>query len=102
MPGPIILVGDSGGPHSERLIGYPVLLHEQQKNIQAVYTEREPCQLSPKCDQWLDIYFKSKNPELEVSYANDYDQSDKSYGRDKEHREYMRDLKQQHQQQGHP
>ncbi|MFE5662703.1 nucleic acid/nucleotide deaminase domain-containing protein [Streptomyces niveus] len=99
---PIILVGDSGGPHSERLIGYPVLLHEQQKNIQAIYSEREPCQLSPKCDQWLDIYFKSENPKLEVTYANDYDQSDKSYGRDKEHREYVRDLKKQHQQQGHP
>ncbi|WP_405593880.1 hypothetical protein OG741_37550 [Streptomyces sp. NBC_01410] len=99
---PVILVGDSGGPHSERLIGYPVLRHGQEKHIQTVYTEREPCQLSPKCDQWLDIHFKSKNPALEVEYANDYDQADRSTARDKEHRDYMRDLKKQHQEQGHP
>ncbi|MGY3200465.1 WXG100-like domain-containing protein [Streptomyces sp. TE5632] len=99
---PIILVGDSEGPHSERLIGYPVLRHGEEKNINKVYTEREPCQLSPKCDQWLDEYFKSKNPKLEVEYANDYDQKDRTSGRDKEHRDYMRDLARAHKQQGHP
>ncbi|MFD9090954.1 nucleic acid/nucleotide deaminase domain-containing protein [Streptomyces prasinus] len=99
---PIILVGDSEGPHSERLIGYPVLRHGEEKNITKIYTEREPCQLSPKCDQWLDEYFKSKNPKLEVEYANDYDQKDRTSGRDKEHRDYMRDLARAHKQQGHP
>ncbi|MFE4367758.1 nucleic acid/nucleotide deaminase domain-containing protein [Streptomyces sp. NPDC056835] len=51
---PIILVGDSEGPHSERTIGYPVLRHGEQAKITKVYTEREPCQKSPECDQWLD------------------------------------------------
>ncbi|MEU9064996.1 nucleic acid/nucleotide deaminase domain-containing protein [Streptomyces sp. NPDC048430] len=101
---PIILVGDSEGPHSERTIGYPVLRHNEQVNITRVYTERQPCQKSPKCDQWLDEYFKSKNPGLEVEHANKYDQtlSSKDPERDKEHREYMKELKKRHQTQGHP
>ncbi|WP_326812263.1 hypothetical protein OIE62_07795 [Streptomyces scopuliridis] len=101
---PIILVGDSEGPHSERTIGYPVLRHHEQANIAKVYTEREPCQKSPKCDQWLDEYFKSKNPKLQVEHANTYDQtlSVKDPERDREHREYMRELKNRHQSQGRP
>ncbi|MFC4611480.1 nucleic acid/nucleotide deaminase domain-containing protein [Streptomyces maoxianensis] len=101
---PIILVGDSEGPHSERTIGYPVLRHNEEANISRVYTEREPCQKSPKCDQWLDEYFKSKNPNLQVEHANSYDQtlSAKDPDRDREHRDYMRDLKKLHQSQGHP
>ncbi|MEV6652039.1 nucleic acid/nucleotide deaminase domain-containing protein [Streptomyces sp. NPDC051219] len=99
---PIYLVGDSEGPHSERLIGYPLLRHGEEGNITKVYTEREPCQLSPKCDQWLDLHFKSKNPALEVEHANSYDQSDRSSARDKDHRDYMNALQKRHQQQGHP
>ncbi|MEK8145712.1 nucleic acid/nucleotide deaminase domain-containing protein [Streptomyces sp. M10(2022)] len=99
---PIILVGDSEGPHSERTIGYPVIRHGEEKNISKIYTEREPCQLSPKCDQWLDIYFKPKNPNLEVEYANDYDQKVTGSVRDKEHRDYITDLEKRHKQQGHP
>ncbi|MFF6779005.1 nucleic acid/nucleotide deaminase domain-containing protein [Streptomyces sp. NPDC012637] len=99
----LILVGDSGGPHSERTIGYPLLKNGKEANLAAVYTEREPCQLSPKCDQWLDLHFKSKNPNLEVTHANDYDQSQKNlYQRDKEHREYMAELEKRHKAQGHP
>ncbi|TFI28196.1 nucleic acid/nucleotide deaminase domain-containing protein [Streptomyces sp. 4R-3d] len=98
----IIIVGDSEGPHSERTIGYPLLKHGKQANLVEVYTEREPCQLAPKCDQWLDIHFKSKNPELEVTHANSYDQADKSSQRDKEHENYMAELKKRHSTQGHP
>ncbi|MFD4318992.1 nucleic acid/nucleotide deaminase domain-containing protein [Streptomyces sp. NPDC058548] len=99
---PIVLVGDSEGPHSERLIGYPILKHGQEANVTKIYTEREPCQKSPKCDQWLDIYFKPKNPKLEVEYANSYDQTLQGSARDKEHRDYMRDLEKRHKLQGHP
>ncbi|MFD7232138.1 nucleic acid/nucleotide deaminase domain-containing protein [Streptomyces sp. NPDC059881] len=101
---PIILIGDSEGPHSERTIGYPVLRHNEEANITKVYTEREPCQKSPKCDQWLDEYFKNKNPNLQVEHANTYDQtlSVKDPERDREHRDYMKELKQRHQSQGHP
>lgn len=100
---PIILVGDSEGPHSERTLGYPLLKHGKEGNLAAVYTEREPCQLSPKCDQWLDLHFKSKNPDLEVTHANTYDQSEKNlYKRDKEHRDYMAELEKRHKAQGHP
>ncbi|MGW8359034.1 WXG100-like domain-containing protein [Streptomyces wedmorensis] len=99
----MILVGDSEGPHSERTLGYPLLKHGKEANLAAVYTEREPCQLSPKCDQWLDLHFKSKNPDLEVTHANTYDQSEKNlYKRDKEHRDYMADLEKRHKAQGHP
>ncbi len=98
----IILVGDSEGPHSERTIGYPLLKHGKEANLAEVYTEREPCQLSPKCDQWLDVHFKSKNSDLEVTHANSYDQTDKSSKRDEEHRTYMRELEKRHKSQGHP
>ncbi|MER6774677.1 nucleic acid/nucleotide deaminase domain-containing protein [Streptomyces bacillaris] len=98
----IILVGDSEGPHSERTIGYPLLKHGKEANLSEVYTEREPCQLSPKCDQWLDVHFKSKNPDLEVTHANSYDQTDKTSKRDEEHRAYMRELEKRHKAQGHP
>ncbi|MFC9856158.1 MULTISPECIES: WXG100-like domain-containing protein [unclassified Streptomyces] len=98
----IILVGDSEGPHSERTLGYPLLRHNKEANLKEVYTEREPCQLSPKCDQWLDLHFKSKNPDLEVTHANSYDQTDKSSKRDNEHRLYVRELAKRHNAQGHP
>ncbi|WP_031080715.1 nucleic acid/nucleotide deaminase domain-containing protein [Streptomyces sp. NRRL S-118] len=99
----MILVGDSQGPHSERTIGYPLLKNGREAGLQEVYTEREPCQLSPKCDQWLDLHFKSKNPNLEVTHANDYDQTEKSlYKRDIEHRKYMEALEKRHKDQGHP
>ncbi|MER8046016.1 nucleic acid/nucleotide deaminase domain-containing protein [Streptomyces sp. NPDC094032] len=90
---PLILVGDSEGPHSERTIGYPLLKKGLEANLAAVYTERQPCQLSPKCDQWLQVHFKAKNPDLEVTYANSYDQSNKNRNsRDEEHRIYMTEL----------
>lgn len=98
----MILVGDSEGPHSEKVIGYPLLKNDREKGLQEVYTEREPCQKSPKCDQWLDMYFKSKNPDLEVTHANSYDQSDDSRSRDKEHRDYMQELEKRHKAQGRP
>ncbi|MEU8763941.1 nucleic acid/nucleotide deaminase domain-containing protein [Streptomyces sp. NPDC048659] len=100
---PIILVGDSEGPHSERTIGYPLLKKNLEANLTAVYTEREPCQLSPKCDQWLHKHFQSKNPALEVTHTNSYDQSNKSlWDRDKEHRAYMTALEAKQKSQGHP
>lgn len=98
----IILVGDSRGPHSEKTIGYPLLKHGREENLREIYTEREPCQLSPKCDQWLDLYFRSRNPDLEVTHANSYDQSDKTSKRDKEHLEYMEKLEKRHKAQGRP
>lgn len=35
-------------------------------------------------------------------HANDYNQKDRTSGRDKEHRDYMRDLERAHKKQGHP
>ncbi|MEW2556220.1 WXG100-like domain-containing protein [Streptomyces zhihengii] len=96
---PIILVGDSEGPHSEKTIGYPILKSGRQDGLEAVYTEREPCQLSPRCDAWLARHF---GQDLEVTHANNYDQTDKSNARDSEHRKYMQDLKARHTAQGHP
>ncbi|MEU4493452.1 nucleic acid/nucleotide deaminase domain-containing protein [Streptomyces sp. NPDC023998] len=96
----MILVGDSGGPHSERSIGYPLLKHNRESGLKEIYTEREPCQLSPKCDQWLNMYF---DPDLKVTHSADYDQSEKNlYRRDREHREYMGELEKRHKSQGAP
>ncbi|MFG2027400.1 nucleic acid/nucleotide deaminase domain-containing protein [Streptomyces sp. NPDC048825] len=95
----MILVGDSEGPHSERTIGYPLLRHNRESGLTEVYTEREPCQLSPKCDQWLGKYF---DPGLDVTHSSDYDQSVKGSARDAEHRKYMTDLERRHAAQGSP
>ncbi|MFI0243096.1 nucleic acid/nucleotide deaminase domain-containing protein [Streptomyces sp. NPDC016845] len=95
----IILVGDSEGPHSERTIGYPLLRHGRQHGLTELYTEREPCQLSPRCDAWLKLHFSD---DIQVTHANDYDQTVKGHSRDAEHRKYMSDLERRHKAQGHP
>ncbi|MFV0135874.1 nucleic acid/nucleotide deaminase domain-containing protein [Streptomyces sp. HMX87] len=93
-----ILVGYSDGPHSERMIGYPVLRHKEGKNLTALYTEREPCQeRSYYCDQWLAKHF---SPDLAVTHSAKYDQDEAGpdgkeltkYRQDREHREYVKFL----------
>ncbi|MET9378851.1 nucleic acid/nucleotide deaminase domain-containing protein [Streptomyces sp. NPDC002992] len=93
--GESILVGHSENPkgfHSERSIGYPILHNNKQSGLTEVFTEREPCQKSPSCDRWLDLHF----PGTEVRHANDYNQSVPRHLRDKEHQDYMDDLKTAH------
>jgi hypothetical protein len=41
---PFILISQSKGTHSERIIGYPILKDGNPAGLQAVYTERQPCQ----------------------------------------------------------
>ncbi|MDH2389362.1 nucleic acid/nucleotide deaminase domain-containing protein [Streptomyces sp. HNM0663] len=102
----VILVGHSKGVHSERTIGYPVLRHGREDNIQALYTEREPCQNPPSwCDQWVAKYF---DKDLEVTHSVSYDQNAKDengnpiskYKIDAEHREYRRNLEEWHKKHG--
>ncbi|WP_326771352.1 nucleic acid/nucleotide deaminase domain-containing protein [Streptomyces sp. NBC_01445] len=91
-----ILVGYSDDRfHSERNIGHPLLHNGAQSGLQEVFTEREPCQKNPRCNKWLDYYFKPANPDLTVTHAADYDQSDKST-QNKEHAAYMDRLKKAH------
>ncbi|MFZ4273646.1 nucleic acid/nucleotide deaminase domain-containing protein [Streptomyces arboris] len=89
--GESILVGYSEKPkgmHSERSIGYPVLHNGKQSGMKEMFSEREPCQLRPSCDRWLDKHFSA----TDVRYAHDYDQSVARHLRDKEHQKYVEDL----------
>ncbi|MEV4993757.1 nucleic acid/nucleotide deaminase domain-containing protein [Streptomyces niveus] len=91
-----ILVGYSDDRfHSERNIGHPLLESGAQSGLKEVFTEREPCQKNPRCGKWLDYFFKSDNPDLTVTHAADYDQSNKST-QNKEHAAYMDQLKKAH------
>ncbi|WP_381793350.1 nucleic acid/nucleotide deaminase domain-containing protein [Streptomyces niveus] len=91
-----ILVGYSDSKyHSERNIGHPLLQNGAQAGLKEMFTEREPCQKNPRCNTWLDYYFKSANPDLSVTHAADYDQSDKKT-QNKEHEQYIKDLKKAH------
>ncbi|MEU3480874.1 nucleic acid/nucleotide deaminase domain-containing protein [Streptomyces sp. NPDC033754] len=93
--GESILVGYSENPkgtHSERSIGYPIMHNGKQSGLTEVFTEREPCQKTPKCDRWLDKHF----PGTSVRHVNDYDQSVPRHLRDKEHQQYVKDLKAAH------
>lgn len=90
-----ILVGRSeGGFHSEKQIGHPLLHTGNASGLKEMFTEREPCQKNPQCNRWLDYYFKSANPDLEVTHAADYDQF--SPGQGKEHSKYVDNLKKAH------
>lgn len=90
-----ILVGRSeGGFHSEKQIGHPLLHTKNQSGLTEMFTEREPCQKNPQCNRWLDYYFKSANPDLEVTHAANYDQF--SPGQGKEHSKYVDDLRKAH------
>ncbi|MGW0929178.1 WXG100-like domain-containing protein [Streptomyces sp. NPDC002644] len=93
----VILVGDSGsGPHSERVLGYPILHNDRQRQVQAVYTEREPCQKSPRCEGWLDKFFEN---DPKVMHHARYDQEHTPSGGkvdDSQHRTYRRELEKWH------
>ncbi|WP_328865900.1 nucleic acid/nucleotide deaminase domain-containing protein [Streptomyces sp. NBC_00304] len=91
-----ILIGRSeGGFHSEKQIGHPLLHTGNQSGLKEMFTEREPCQKTPQCNRWLDYYFKRGNPDLTVTYAAAYDQSDpKTQG--KEHAKYVSGLRKAH------
>ncbi|QPK50183.1 hypothetical protein H4W23_40160 [Streptomyces gardneri] len=93
--GESILVGYSENPkgtHSECSIGYPIMHNGKQSGLTEVFTERGPCQKTPKCDRWLDKHF----PGTSVRHVNDYDQSVPRHLRDKEHQQYVKDLKAAH------
>ena len=84
-----ILIGRSDGSyHSEKIIGHPLLKAGKQSGLTELFTEREPCQLSPRCNRWLDAYFSS----TKVTHAADYDQSQPKTRND-EHKEYLRKIK---------
>lgn len=93
-----ILVGYSHkSMHSERAIGYPLLHNGKQSGLKEVFTEREPCQKTPSCDRWLDRYFRPANPDLKVTHTAEYNQHGGStYAQNKEHREYVAELKRKH------
>uniref|UniRef100_A0AAU1TY94 Outer membrane channel protein CpnT-like N-terminal domain-containing protein n=1 Tax=Streptomyces sp. NBC_00119 TaxID=2975659 RepID=A0AAU1TY94_9ACTN len=92
--GESILVGYSEkSMHSERSIGYPLLHNGKQSGLKEVFTEREPCQLKPSCDRWLDRHFPQAKT---VHHTNDYDQTVPRHRRDTEHQDYMDELKKRH------
>ncbi|MGY3205334.1 nucleic acid/nucleotide deaminase domain-containing protein [Streptomyces sp. TE5632] len=92
--GESILVGYSEkSMHSERSIGYPLLHNGKQSGLKEVFTEREPCQLKPSCDRWLDRHFPQAKT---VHHTNTYDQTVPRHQRDKEHQQYMDELRKAH------
>ncbi|MET9483302.1 nucleic acid/nucleotide deaminase domain-containing protein [Streptomyces sp. NPDC006638] len=92
--GESILVGYSQKSlHSERSIGYPLLNYGKQDGLTEVFTEREPCQKRPRCDAWLDKYFKNADP---VHHTNTYDQDVGRHKRDIENQQHMDELKAHH------
>ncbi|GAA1733026.1 hypothetical protein GCM10009680_86960 [Streptomyces yatensis] len=92
--GESILVGYSEkSMHSERSIGYPLLHNGKQSGLKEVFTEREPCQLKPSCDRWLDRHFPQAKT---VHHTNDYDQTVPRHRRDLEHQKYMEELQKAH------
>ncbi|MFF3312834.1 nucleic acid/nucleotide deaminase domain-containing protein [Streptomyces sp. NPDC002952] len=92
--GESVLVGYSEkSMHSERSIGYPILHNGKQSGLKEVFTEREPCQLKPSCDRWLDLHFKDAKT---VHHTNDYDQAVPRHRRDTEHHQYMEELRKAH------
>ncbi|MFF6811762.1 nucleic acid/nucleotide deaminase domain-containing protein [Streptomyces sp. NPDC012403] len=92
--GESILVGYSEkSMHSERSIGYPLLHNGKQSGLKEVFTEREPCQLKPSCDRWLDRHFPQAKT---VHHTNEYDQTVPRHRRDVEHQQYMQELQKAH------
>jgi len=92
--GESILVGYSEkSMHSERSIGYPLLHNGKQSGLKEVFTEREPCQLKPSCDRWLDRHFPQAKT---VHHTNTYDQTVPRHQRDTEHQQYMDELRKAH------
>ncbi|MEU1710226.1 nucleic acid/nucleotide deaminase domain-containing protein [Streptomyces sp. NPDC005706] len=84
----MILVARSGnGFHSERALGHPLLHTGNAGGLREAFTERAPCQKSPRCERWLDAFF----PGTDVTHTADYDQSDPST-QDKQHRTYRQNL----------
>ena len=79
--------------HSERSIGYPLLHNGKQSGLKEVFTEREPCQLKPSCDRWLDRHFPHAKT---VHHTNEYDQTVPRHRRDVEHQQYMQELQKAH------
>ncbi|MEU5977428.1 nucleic acid/nucleotide deaminase domain-containing protein [Streptomyces sp. NPDC047315] len=87
-----ILVGRSEGSyHSEKIIGHPLLKAKTQDGLKELFTEREPCQKSPRCNRWLDAHFSHTR----VTHAVPYDQSDRKTQNDA-HEKYVENLKKSH------
>ncbi|WP_327267805.1 nucleic acid/nucleotide deaminase domain-containing protein [Streptomyces sp. NBC_01218] len=97
-----ILVGTSDPVHSERILGYPILHSSEQAHVNALYTEREPCQeTNMYCDQWLAQHFDEN---MDVTHSAKYDQDEKrpdsdtelsKWKQDREHRAYVKWLHEQ-------
>ncbi|WP_018543743.1 nucleic acid/nucleotide deaminase domain-containing protein [Streptomyces sp. LaPpAH-108] len=88
----MILVAQSGGGfHSERSMGHPLLQTGNASGLKDLFTERAPCQKSPRCERWLSAFFSHTN----VTHAADYDQSDPST-QGKEHKAYREGLERLH------
>ncbi|MEU9479252.1 nucleic acid/nucleotide deaminase domain-containing protein [Streptomyces sp. NPDC048191] len=83
----ILITRSGGGFHSERSLGHPLLHTGNANGLREVFTERAPCQKSPRCERWLSAFF----PHAKVTHAANYDQSDPST-QGKEHKTYRENL----------
>ncbi|MEU6344923.1 nucleic acid/nucleotide deaminase domain-containing protein [Streptomyces sp. NPDC046977] len=64
-----ILVGRSGGPHSERVLGVPLINSGMQHQVVDGYSERAPCRtLNRYCGEWLHKYY----PDTDMSHSFEY------------------------------
>ncbi|MFF3560165.1 nucleic acid/nucleotide deaminase domain-containing protein [Streptomyces sp. NPDC002574] len=64
-----ILVGRSGGPHSERVLGVPLINSGVQHQVVDGYSERAPCRtLNRYCGEWLHKYY----PDTDMSHSFEY------------------------------
>jgi Xanthomonas XOO_2897-like deaminase len=53
-----VLVGRSNGPHSETVVGVPLLRNGMAGGVKDLYTERAPCHVAQHyCGEWLHKYF---------------------------------------------
>jgi len=66
-----ILVGRSRNPnpHSERVLGIPMLESGSAGGLTAVYTERAPCTSAPNCSSWMKHFLPSG---VQVTHSASY------------------------------
>ncbi|MER5640725.1 nucleic acid/nucleotide deaminase domain-containing protein [Kitasatospora sp. NPDC002227] len=66
-----ILVGRSRNPnpHSERVLGIPLLESGSKGGLTELYTEREPCTSAPNCSAWMAHHFPSS---VRVTHSVEY------------------------------
>ncbi|MFD7642942.1 nucleic acid/nucleotide deaminase domain-containing protein [Kitasatospora sp. NPDC059795] len=93
---PVIVVAQSipRSSHSEIVLGLPFLRKGLQDNVDAVYTERQPCPTGSTCGAWLKQYFPKTT---DVTHSFDYNGQASSDG-NVQHNRYLINLKRRHQQ----